>query len=111
MAFLGAKGGDGVTTLACNFAVSMAKESGQSTLLIDLDLPLGDAALNLGVVAEYSTINALQNAARLDSAFLSKLLVKHSSGVSVLAAPGKFPQFEASQRRDRQVAGGGAAGL
>jgi pilus assembly protein CpaE len=96
MAFLGAKGGDGVTTLACNFAVSMAKESGQSTLLIDLDLPLGDAALNLGVVAEYSTINALQNAARLDSSFLSKLLVKHNSGVSVLAAPGKFPQFDAS---------------
>ena len=33
---------------------------------------------------------------RLDSAFLSKLLVKHSSGVSVLAAPGKFPQYQAS---------------
>ncbi len=73
----------------------MAKESGQSTLLIDLDLPLGDAALNLGVVAEYSAINALQNTARLDSAFLSKLLVKHSSGVTVLAAPGKFPQYDA----------------
>ncbi|MGA3373211.1 MAG: hypothetical protein ABSC48_15765, partial [Terracidiphilus sp.] len=61
-----------------------------------LDLPLGDAALNLGVVAEYSAINALQNASRLDSAFLSKLLVKHSTGVSVLAAPGKFPQFPAT---------------
>jgi Flp pilus assembly CpaE family ATPase len=96
LAFLGAKGGDGVTTLACNFAVSLAQESSQSTLLIDLDLPLGDAALNLGVVAEYSTINALQNAARLDSSFFSKLLVKHSSGVSVLAAPGKFPQFPAT---------------
>ena len=96
LVFLGAKGGDGVTTLACNFAVSMAQESSQSTLLIDLDLPLGDAALNLGVAAEYSTINALQNASRLDSAFLSKLLVKHSTGVSVLAAPGKFPQFDAS---------------
>jgi Flp pilus assembly CpaE family ATPase len=96
LVFLGAKGGDGVTTLACNFAVSMAQESSQSTLLIDLDLPLGDAALNLGVAAEYSTINALQNASRLDSSFLSKLLVKHSTGVSVLAAPGKFPQFDAS---------------
>ncbi len=96
LVFLGAKGGDGVTTLACNFAVSLAQESGQSTLLIDLDLPLGDAALNLGVTAEYSTINALQNASRLDSAFLSKLLIKHSSGVSVLAAPGKFPQFPAT---------------
>ena len=70
LAFLGAKGGDGVTTLACNFAVSLAKESGQSTLLIDLDLPLGDAALNLGIVAEYSTINALQNAAGWIRAFL-----------------------------------------
>jgi Flp pilus assembly CpaE family ATPase len=95
MVFLGAKGGDGVTTLACNFAVSVAQESGQSTLLIDLDLPLGDAALNMGVVTEYSTINALQSAGRLDSSFLSKLLVKHSSGVSVLAAPGKFPQYHA----------------
>jgi Flp pilus assembly CpaE family ATPase len=96
MVFLGAKGGDGVTTLACNFAVSMAQESSQSTLLIDLDLPLGDAALNLGVQAEYSTINALQNAARLDSSFFSKLLVKHSTGVSVLAAPGKFPGYDAT---------------
>src|ERR1035437_4599532 len=105
LVFLGAKGGDGVTTLACNFAVSLAQESGQSTLLIDLDLPLGDAALNLGVVAEYSTINALQNSNRLDSSFLSRLLVKHSSGVSMLAAPGKFPQYEASNEAiDRLIA-------
>jgi Flp pilus assembly CpaE family ATPase len=105
LVFLGAKGGDGATTLACNFAVAIAKESGQSTLLIDLDLPLGDAGLNLGVVAEYSTINALQNSARLDSSFLSKLLVKHSSGVFVLAAPGKFPTYEASTDAiDRLVA-------
>ncbi|HXR40242.1 MAG TPA: AAA family ATPase [Terracidiphilus sp.] len=96
LVFLGAKGGSGVTTLACNFAVSLAQESGQSTLLIDLDLPLGDAALNLGIVTEYSTVNALQDADRLDAAFLNKLLIKHSSGVSVLAAPGKFPQFHAT---------------
>jgi pilus assembly protein CpaE len=96
LVFLGAKGGSGVTTIACNFAVALAQDTSQSTLLIDLDLPLGDAALNLGIIAEYSTINALQNSERLDVSFLSKLLVKHSSGVSVLAAPGKFPQFQAS---------------
>jgi pilus assembly protein CpaE len=96
LVFLGAKPGEGVTTIACNFAVALAQESGQSTLLIDLNLPLGDAALNLGVVAEFSAINALQNYSRLDSSFLAKLLVKHSSGVFVLAAPGKFPQFDAS---------------
>jgi pilus assembly protein CpaE len=96
LVFLGAKGGAGVTTLASNFAVSLAKESGKSTLLIDLDLPLGDAALGLGITAQYSTVNALQNFNRLDSTFLSTLLTKHSSGLSVLAAPGKFAQAPVS---------------
>jgi pilus assembly protein CpaE len=96
LTFIGAKGGSGVTTLACNFAVALAQDPNQKTLLIDLDLPLGDAALNLGIAAEYSTINALQSTSRLDASFLSQLLVKHSSGVSVLAAPGKFIPFEAS---------------
>jgi len=82
MVFMSAKGGAGATTLACNFAVSVAKESGQSTLLIDLDLPLGDAALGLG--------NALENFSRLDTNFLSKLLIKHSSGLHILGAPGKY---------------------
>jgi pilus assembly protein CpaE len=62
--------------------------------LIDLHLPLGDAALDLGITAQYSTVNALQNASRLDSNFLSKLLTKHGSGLSVLAAPGKFTQIQ-----------------
>ena len=74
----------------CNFAVSLAQESGQKTVLIDLDLPLGDAALNLGIAAEFSTVDACRSTDRLDARFLAQLLVKHSSGVSVLAAPGSF---------------------
>jgi pilus assembly protein CpaE len=105
LVFFGAKGGSGVTTVACNFAVALAQEQSETTLLIDLDLPLGDAALNLGIAAEYSTINALQNTARLDASFLSKLLTKHASGVSVLAAPGKFPGYEATDESiDRLIA-------
>jgi len=96
LTFIGAKGGAGATTIACNFAVALAQDPNQKTLLIDLDLPLGDAALNLGIAAEYSTINALQSTSRLDASFLSQLIVKHSSGVSVLAAPGKFIPYEAS---------------
>lgn len=92
--FLGGKGGSGITTVACNFAVSLVQECSQNTLLIDLDLPLGDAALNLGISPQFSTVDALQNATRLDQNFLSKLLTKHSSGLFVLAAPGKFPQVE-----------------
>jgi pilus assembly protein CpaE len=96
LTFMGAKGGAGATMVACNFAVALAKESGQKTLLIDLDLPLGDAALNMGITAEFSTIDALNSVERLDARFLDQLLVKHSSGVWVLAAPGRFLQYQAS---------------
>ena len=96
LVFLGGKGGSGVTTVACNFAVSLVQECAQSTALIDLDLPLGDAALNLGITPQFSTVDALQNYSRMDQNFLSKLLTKHSSGLYVLAAPGKFPQVEVS---------------
>ncbi len=94
--FLGAKGGSGVTTIAGNFAVALAKESEQSTVLIDLDLPLGGVALDLGINAEFSTVNALQNFERLDANFLNKLLAKHSSGLSVLAAPDRYMQVQPS---------------
>jgi pilus assembly protein CpaE len=96
MVFLSAKGGSGVTTLACNFAVSLAKDSGQSTLLIDLNLPLGDAAIGLGIRAEYSAVSALQNFSRLDASFLSTLLVRHSSGLYVLAAPSELASVQVS---------------
>src|SRR5512146_508302 len=90
--FLGTKGGSGVTTLAANFAISVRTETNQSTLLIDLGLPLGDAGLNLGMVANYSTADALREFSRLDSSFLSTLITKHESGLSLLAAPSEFPK-------------------
>jgi len=90
LVFLSAKGGSGATTLACNFAVSLAQESQQKTLLIDLNLPLGDAAINLGIKAEYSIVTAFQNSSRLDAHFLTGLLVQHSSGLFVLAAPSEL---------------------
>jgi pilus assembly protein CpaE len=92
--FLGAKGGSGTTTIASNFAISVATLTGQKTLLIDLDLPLGDAALGLGIATEFSTLHALENTDRLDSTFLSRMLVRHDSGLFVLAAPGKFQKVD-----------------
>jgi len=90
LTFLGTKGGCGVTTIAANFAISLAQESERNTLLIDLGLPLGDAAINLGMVPELSVANALQDPNRLDSNFLNTLVARHSSGLGVLAAPGEF---------------------
>jgi len=96
LVFIGAKGGSGVTTLACNFAVSLAKGSGKSALLIDLNLPLGDAAISLGINSSYTTVDALKNINRLDTSFLSTLVTQHSSGLAVLAAPGDWAPSEIS---------------
>jgi pilus assembly protein CpaE len=92
--FLGTKGGCGVTTIAANFAISLAQESERSTLLIDLGLPLGDAAINMGISPEFSIGNALQDPTRLDSNFLNTLVARHSSGVGVLSAPSDFQSEE-----------------
>jgi pilus assembly protein CpaE len=76
--------------------VSLAQDSGRKTLLIDLNLPLGDAAIDLGIKSRYSTLNALENFSRLDSSFLATMLVKHSSGLFVLAAPSELTTVQVS---------------
>jgi len=96
LVFLTAKGGSGVTTLACNFAVSLAQESRQKTLLIDLGLPLGGVALNLGIKTEHSIVDALQDLERLDADLLSNMLEQHGSGLSVLAAPSEMASMQLS---------------
>jgi pilus assembly protein CpaE len=87
LVFVGAKGGSGVTTIAANFAVALTRESDQKVVLLDLGLRLGDAALALGLSNEFSTVDALENESRLDSDLVSKLLVRHESGLQVMGAP------------------------
>lgn len=90
LVFWGAKGGAGVTMAATTFSIWLARESEKKVLLIDFDLPLGDASLALGISGQYSTVEALQNFHRLDANFLNRLLIQHESGLSVLASPGKM---------------------
>jgi Flp pilus assembly CpaE family ATPase len=97
LVFVGSKGGSGVTTVACNVAIALAQKPDQRILLIDMALPIGDAALCLGISAGYSTEDAARNIDRLDGSLLENLLVKHRSGVFVLAAPTKVPEVEFSK--------------
>ena len=106
--FSSVKGGSGATTIACNFAVvlaHLATANNKRCLLLDFSLPLGDASILLGVSSAYSTLNALQNADRLDSNFLSTLLSKHSSGLDVLAAPDRYIGVDSPEEaRNRLIA-------
>lgn len=88
--FVSTKGGAGNTTIATNFAVALAEENVGKVVAMDLDLQLGEMALDLGISQRFSLVDALDNIDHLDSVFLLSLLAKHSSGLFVLAAPERF---------------------
>src|SRR5262245_57269149 len=83
--FLSAKGGCGATTLATNLAVTLAS-AGRSTLMVDLDLSAGDAALLLNLSPSFSVTDAVANTHRMDRELLNGMVLKHVSGLEVLAA-------------------------
>ena len=85
-AFVGAKGGVGTTTTAVNVATVLAKLAKGPTLLVDLHLAYGDAAVFLGADARFSLLDALENMHRLDAEFLKSLVVKTASGLDLLAS-------------------------
>ena len=88
-AFIGAKGGVGTTTVAVNVATALAKASPESTLLIDLNMASGDAAVFLGDEPRFSVVDALENVHRLDAAFFRGLVVRSKSGLDLLGASGR----------------------
>ena len=99
MVFWGAKGGSGVTTLAANFAIALRMETGAEVALVDLNPDLGDVTVLLGVTARFTVAEALKNSTRLDHEFVSTLMTKHPSGISILAAPDAYnPSVQSASR-------------
>ena len=85
--FFSPKGGSGSTTVATNTAVMLHRLTGKRTLLLDLDLELGEAALFLGVQARFNFIDLVQNFHRMDAGLLQSYIEKHDSGIELLSAP------------------------
>lgn len=90
MAFWGAKGGSGVTTLAANFAIALKNETGGEVALVDLNPYLGDVSVLLGLTPKFTVADALVNPKRVDQEFVSTLVTEHRSGISVIAAPDTY---------------------
>jgi pilus assembly protein CpaE len=86
LAFVGAKGRVGTTTVAVNVATALAKSASRKCLLIDFHLTQGDAALLLGLEPKFSVLDALENHHRLDDAFLGGLVAHAKSGVDLLGS-------------------------
>jgi pilus assembly protein CpaE len=81
------KGGTGKTVTATNLASSFAKNEKKRTLLIDLDLQFGDAAIMLGVEPEKTIYDLVVAPGELDTEKLAGYTTRHASGLDVLPAP------------------------
>ena len=102
-AFLGAKGGVGTTTVAVNVASALSTLVPNSTLLIDLHVASGDAAVFLGAEPRFSIVDALENTHRLDEAFFKGLIVRTKCGVDLLASSDRVIVSPLEPRRVRTL--------
>jgi pilus assembly protein CpaE len=81
------KGGTGKTVIATNLAAALAKAEGRRTLLLDLDLQFGDAAIMLGIEPEKTIYDLVSAPGELDPDKLVGYTTKHKSGLDILPAP------------------------
>jgi pilus assembly protein CpaE len=81
------KGGVGRTTLACGLATIFARRHGRRTLLIDLDLQFGDAAIMMGLDPAKTIYDLVMTSGDLDPDKLASSVNVHPSGVHVIPAP------------------------
>jgi pilus assembly protein CpaE len=81
------KGGTGKTVMSTNLATAFAKHGGKRTLLLDLDLQFGDAAIMLGIEPDKTIYDLVVAPGELDPEKLAGYTTRHSSSVDVLPAP------------------------
>lgn len=83
-AFVGVKGGVGVSTLAQNVAWTTAEERASPTLLLDLDFRFGSVAVNLDLKPITGLDKYIDDPDKLDAALLDRLIVQRGEYLSVL---------------------------
>jgi len=91
--FIGARGGVGSTTVACNAAWTLAETTKDETILLDLDLNFGTAALSLNLDPKQSIGDALLDTERLDSTLVERFLMEHDEHLSVASTQGTLKEL------------------
>jgi pilus assembly protein CpaE len=90
---LGPKGGIGKTITSCNLALALSLR-GNNTVVVDLDLQFGDIALSLGLTPDTTIYDLAVSGGELDAEKLDAFLMRHPSGLRVLAAPARPDQAQ-----------------
>lgn len=94
VAFYGAKGGVGTTTLAINTAIAAQRELKRSVCLVDANLQFGDHRVFLDLGPDSRSIVDAVSAGTIDVDMLRHSVVRHETGVELLLAPSSPEQAE-----------------
>ncbi len=86
IAVTGVKGGVGASTITHNLSFLVARNFDTPTVLVDLDMAYGTAALNFNQDPTNSVADAV-SASGLDAALVDRLLARCTDRLSLLAAP------------------------
>ncbi len=87
LAFYGAKGGVGTTTIAINAAIALHRELGRKVVLVDGNLQFGDHRVFLDLGLDLKSIVDVVSAPSIDAELIRSVLVTHDSGIDLLLAP------------------------
>jgi len=87
LAFVGAKGGCGSSTLAHNIGYQLAEGTQSNTVIVDYDLAFGTAGLDFNQDPLQGVADALNKPDRLDPTLLDRMTARCSERLSLFAAP------------------------
>jgi len=83
-----AKGGVGCTTIATNLAIGLNSEE-TPVVLVDASLQFGDVSAFLNLQVKNSLADLALRVNELEDEIVQEVLMRHESGLSVLAAPSR----------------------
>lgn len=94
--FFSLKGGVGCTALSTNIASHLNDMTEGRTVLVDLNLPLGDVPLYLNMENQrlYSITDFVHNLNRFDENLIYKSLSRHDSGLYLLSLPSEVTELD-----------------
>jgi pilus assembly protein CpaE len=105
IAFCGAKGGAGSSTLAHNVAHLISERMGANTVLVDLDLAFGTAGLDFNQDPLHGIADALSQPDRLDPVLMERMMARCGDHLSLFAAPASLERdFDISPETFEEVA-------
>jgi len=90
ISFFGAKGGVGSSTIAHNVAWCLSEVIRQETALVDMDASWGTTGLDFAYDSSSGLEEALGQTDRLDETLLDRIMIRHSTCLSLLPASGSL---------------------